>query len=374
MRILLRGNYAEGNFGDDALLLAAYGLLARHACEVTVDGAFRYRDERLNGLAEQAQCDDRCDAIVYGGGTQFFDFAHDPPSETLPLADRIFRKIARPTELMNSLRARRRSWREARALRLAIGLGVGPFAGNGAGEPAAAGILQDMPLVWVRDGSSADFCRRHGIEGVIRSADICFTSAFAAMVRPPKKPARSSARRRVGIVLRDWNGIDDAYFQSAAEVARRLRSSDVETLFFSFSPGDVRLRAALRRAGEPVTEWGCERGALARFWGELAAMDLLVTARFHGAVFALLSETPFLALAIEPKLELLREWSQSGPVPEYILPFAIDVELMTGCVLDALDELAQRTVAAGKMLKEQRRLAEAGERRLAECFEGDHPR
>ncbi|HXY59429.1 MAG TPA: polysaccharide pyruvyl transferase family protein [Methylocystis sp.] len=371
MRVLLRGNYAEGNFGDDALLLAACKLLARHAKEARVDGAFAYRDERLSGLAGQDRHDGRYDVIVYGGGTQFFEFAHDPPAKAPSLASRIIRKIVRPTELLGSARARRRSWREARKPRLAIGFGVGPFVGNGGAEAAATALLQTMPLVWVRDESSLDFCRRQGIEGVVPSADLCFTSTFATVVRAPRKPDRGTRRRRVGIVLRDWNGLDDAYFESAIEASRRLRSFNVETAFFSFSPRDRRLRAALRRAGEPVAAWGCERGSLERFWGELAAMDLVVTARFHGAVFALLSETPFLALAIEPKLEQVQRWSDGGSAPECILPPLTDAEFMTRRILAALEEAAQRTALARNMLSRQRRLASFGERRLAAYFQGD---
>ena len=98
-------------------------------------------------------------------------------------------------------------------------------------------------------------------------------------------------------------------------------------------------------------------------------MDLIVTARFHGAVFAVLGETPFLAIAIEPKLELIRDWGPSNDTPEAIMPATADPALITQRILAAVGEIESRRETTRAMLQEQRRLAAVGERFLANYFD-----
>ncbi|WP_020084650.1 polysaccharide pyruvyl transferase family protein [Hyphomicrobium zavarzinii] len=373
--ILLRGNYAEGNFGDDALAIAAQRLLAPHAVQIATDVELAYRDRRLDGLRRRGAHEERFDTIVYGGGTQFFSFKHDPPAALAPLAQRVLRKLTRPLSLIDSYRARRRHWIEFRTPRLGIGIGVGPFPVGSPAEAAAASLLKGMALVWVRDDASMAFCERHGVETALRSADLCFSSAFAeATHKLPSAPERTDGRKQVGVILRDWKAWDDAYFEAAIEAARRLRDQGVEPTFFSLASSDTRFLAALSRSGEPVTAWRCEAGAFETFWHALAQMDLVVTARFHGAVFAVLGETPFLAIGIEPKLELVRDWAPASEAPEVTMPATTDPELIARRVLAALGEIEHRREAARAMLREQRRLAASGEQRLAAYFDGGRAR
>lgn len=366
--ILLRGNYAEANFGDDALLLAAHCLMVRYADRILVDGSVTYRDSRLGRLEERTR-NQRCfDAIIYGGGTQFFAFDHDAPPKRDSIGRRILGKIVHPARVFESIRARHRVWIEAQAPRLAIGFGIGPFPKNSPVEAAVARIVRAMDLVWVRDAASEDFCRRHGVDTAIRSADLCFTRAFAEAVTPPTQLVRSEGSpRRVGIVLRDWKALDNRFFDIAIEVARRLRQRHVTVIFFSFSPEDHRLRAMMLNHGETMVNWGDDNCPLETFWAKLAWTDLIVTARFHGAVFALLSETPFLAITIEPKLTLLQDWAPAAH--DLTVSPELDAEAMTRRILSVLEELPLRKAATRDMLEEQRRLAEIGEKRLGEFFE-----
>jgi polysaccharide pyruvyl transferase WcaK-like protein len=373
LRVLLRGNYAEGNFGDDALLLAAHKLLQPYAATIMVDGKVAYQDRRLERVAVPTAGAKWWDAIVYGGGTQFFAFDHDPPVTRTSLVQRFIRKLVRPSEMVGSTRTRLRMRAEARTPRLAIGFGVGPFPAGSPANLVAASLLTKMALVWVRDDASADFCRRHEVASTVRSADLCFTRAFADAVHPPAiLPCFSDSKRRVGIVLRDWKALDSSFTEAMVEAARRLRARGVEASFFSLAASDVGTRSTLTRLGETVVAWDCEAGALETYWSELVQMDLVVTARYHGAVFALLSETPFLAIGIEQKLQQLQGWVVSKDTPNLVMPLEIDVDLITGEILAALGQLPLRRSAGRAMLLEQRRLAEIGERRLAEFF-GETP-
>jgi polysaccharide pyruvyl transferase WcaK-like protein len=314
------------------------------------------------------------DAIVYGGGTQFFAFDHDLPPAPDPIAIRALRKLARPLSLVDSLRARCRIRREARTPRLAIGLGVGPFPPESKVEATVANLLRGMELVWVRDDASMAFCRRHAVDGALRSADLCFTMAFAASVRAPDASVNHTrgqidARRRVGIVLRDWKGWKDDYFDAALEAARRLRARKIEPTFFSLASSDRRLLTTLGGADFPVVAWWCTPGELESFWSELARMDFVLTARFHGAVFALLSGVPFVAIGIEPKLEQVQCWATADEQPKLTMPAEADPDLIVRHVVDGLNQASCRRDAARLMLAEQRRLAAIGEQRLTAWFE-----
>ena len=231
--ILLRGNYAEGNFGDDALAIAAQHLVAPAASRILTDGVVAYRDQRLDRMECRDKSDEQFDAIVYGGGTQFFSFEHDPPAMPATQVQRVFKKLRQPLSLIDSYYARRRYWIESRTPQLAIGFGVGPFPEASPAEVAAASLLKRMQLVWVRDDASMAFCKLHGVENAVRSADLCFTSAFAEVTQKPSSaPEQAGGRKQVGIILRDWIGWNDDYFEAAIEAARRMRDQNVSTTFF----------------------------------------------------------------------------------------------------------------------------------------------
>lgn len=364
--IALRGNYSEANFGDDALLLASHQLLARHVGRIVIEGQVAYHDDRLTKLDNTF--DDCCvyDAIVYGGGTQFFSFDHDAEAKVRPFWLRLMGKLTSPSKLLSSLRARRRSRVEAQIPKLSIGFGIGPFPdGGGSVEMAAAGIVKSMALVWVRDKDSAIFCQKHNIPAVL-SSDLCFTKAFGDAVAAPPTLA-GSQKRRVGIVLRDWRSLDDGFFMAVINATRNLRALDVDVVFFSFSPNDLQFRNVLKREGETVVGW--ERGAISleTYWKDLASMDLIVTARFHGAVFALLSEIPFLTFTIEPKLSLVQDWAPDGH--KVTMEPIADSEMIGRQILAALEELPTRTATARDMLQIQRQHAEFGEASLNTFFE-----
>lgn len=367
---LLRGNYAEGNFGDDALAVAAERLLMPHARRILTDGEVAYKDPQLDRALPRKGNDERFDAIVYGGGTQFFSFEYNQAEGPSSLSHRLLRKLTHPSSLIESYRARRKLSIESRTPLMAIGFGVGPFVENDPAERAVAILLKRMKLVWVRDNASMEFCERHGIETALRSSDLCFTTAFTKAVRRPlHTPKTVNAQRQIGLILRDWRAWNDTYFEAVIEAARRLREQGLEPKFFSLSSSDVRFLSVLQRNGESAISWRGDAGGLGSFWAAIAQMDLVVTARFHGAVFSVLSETPFLAISIEPKLDSVQQWAPRSQVPHLMVQPVADPELIKWSILNALDQMDQRRVATQTMLKEQCRLAMIGECRLVKILD-----
>jgi len=152
-------------------------------------------------------------------------------------------------------------------------------------------------------------------------------------------------------------------------VARQLRSLGVDVRFLAFAPSDRAYLSALSTAHEKVMAWHAGYGSIEAFWAEIAAHDLLVTSRFHGAVFALLSGRPFIAIDIEPKLASL-----AAMVPELsnvlVQPDA-SVDAMVENILAALSasETAKPVLVAA--LNHQRALAARGESALIAFLESE---
>lgn len=373
--ISLRGNYHEANFGDDALLIAAYALLQGLGRNIVVDGVVSYQDQRLAGLRSRDAAHEQADLIVYGGGTQFFAFGNPSEADAVPPASllrRILRKLTNPKEILIGLRSRQGFHRDRQTPVIGIGLGIGPFVpGTTAAETAVAELVRRMKMVWVRDVVAAAFCRQHAVDTSVAGADLCFTTAFRDTVRfvdrPP--PAAYGPSQRVGIVLRDWFDLGPDFFVRMIAVAGQLRDRGIEVRFLSFAPSDRAYLSALSAAGEEVLAWHAGYASIEIFWAEIAAHDLLVTSRFHGAIFALLSGRPFIAINIEPKLESL-----ASMVPELsnlLLPPDASVDVMVEHILAALSTAADAKPALIAALACQRALAATGESALKTFLESE---
>ena len=363
--ICLRGNYHEANFGDDALLVAAYALFASSDRAVFVDGDVAYHDKRLFELNEYRSYSGSADLIVYGGGTQFFDFDFSQTVDRVrgtSVLERILYKLAHPIEFLVSLRARWKFRCERKISVIAIGLGIGPFrASANIAEKRVCELLQRMRFVWIRDTASAAFCLRHDITNVLLSADLCFTNAFDSVVHLPHNlPPQCAVRpRKVGIILRDWPDLPLGFFERFIELAQRLRSANVEVNFLSFSTSDEAYLKVSAKADENAVAWSPDYGAIEKYWAQIADHDLLVTSRYHGAIFSLLSSRAFLTINIEPKLATL---SAMVGMPDYLqLVPDMDVDALLTRILYALNNASDYSEVFRTALAQQREKAALGE-------------
>lgn len=361
--VAIRGNYQEGNFGDDALLLGCAGLLEGYTQSLLVEEPMAYRDERLNAVEIGQGADAVPDLFVYGGGTQFFSFDAGVPVSAVSRALGVARKLASPSAYVASIRARVRTAKTRRIPKMAIGVGLGPFSNRPSAE-ATAELLRDMALVWVRDARSEEFCLNYGIENVVASADLCFTDAFARVTSPTLGQPRADGQPlQVAIILRDWKFIDSGFFQRQILLARKLRSAGHQVRFLSLSPIDSSYAAEMTVSGESLLVWNARVSRIEDFWDLIAQQDLVITSRYHGAIFALLSETPFIAVEIEPKLHNLRDL-----VPE-LGQFAIDpladIDRVYGNIVGALSQRDRLLPAMRNALVTQRDKARKGEEALS---------
>lgn len=362
--VLLRGNYHEANFGDDALLLACSALLSFTEGEVVIDGkGATYHDERMSNVSNNQPGDQKPNLICYGGGTQFFSLT--PPAVRVTMWQRVLRKLISPKDIVSSIRARVNSSRSKNTMTIAIGMGVGPFKKDIEAELSVAKLLKRMDFVWVRDRLSENFCKDHGIDHAVFSSDLCFTDAFSRLVNPvtPKTSRLVGIQKiKVGFILRDWELLDPDFFKRQIEVAKRLRLQGYEVRFLCLATSDHSYLEELKNAGEDVDLWTAKQGAFESFWELISSQDLIVTSRFHGAIFALLSQRPFVAIEIEQKLQNLREMVPGSE--RFALDHKASADHVEKKVLNALGCLEEFAPILAESLKVQRKRAKVGETAL----------
>ncbi|MDG1330407.1 MAG: polysaccharide pyruvyl transferase family protein [Flavobacteriaceae bacterium] len=291
--ILIKGNFSEGNFGDDALLLACHQLLTRlgldHVSVYNCDYLYYAKD-----LAKTAQVglfdNNDVELVLYAGGTQFFSFCTEKNS--------FLKKIKSRLSAYKWVKSQHSNY-------AMIGVGFGPFS-NGIKEHIFAGaIIKKSSFTWVRDHYSFDECISLGIENFHLGADLCFLSEFQEWCN--LKPNNANKVEKIGIVIRHWkHGEGNIYINKLIELSKRLKKTNYDLEFYLFSDKDDALVEDILVANKiKYVKWAKSKYTFREFLAELETCDLFVTARFHTAIFSTLMQKPFITVGLDQKLTYL---------------------------------------------------------------------
>jgi len=131
-------------------------------------------------------------------------------------------------------------------------------------------VLKLCEGIFLRDSQSCRYAADNGLDAVL-TPDLCFSAGYRAQPRGADRVVTDSTLPHVTTLLRRWSGAADARFLPMQ--LSRLRSM----LHWAVTP----------RLHEKAAE---------RYFGSISSAASVVTGRFHAAVFALVGETPFLAL------------------------------------------------------------------------------
>lgn len=131
-------------------------------------------------------------------------------------------------------------------------------------------VLKRCERIFLRDSASCRYAQAHGLKAEL-TPDLCFSA--------PYRPAPRAAPLLV---------TDSTLPDATATLRRWSRGADARYLPMQLS----RVRSMLHWAVSPRLH---ERAA-ARYFAAVSGAAALLTGRFHAAVFALIGETPFLAL------------------------------------------------------------------------------
>jgi polysaccharide pyruvyl transferase WcaK-like protein/glycosyltransferase involved in cell wall biosynthesis len=303
--VLMEGYYGRGNFGDDVLLKVTYNLLKHilpDAQIVLVVGNEQtdYVRTMLDGVDILAP--DRhahFDRIVHGGGGVFFDFRRY--GFGYRFAEALLKRFGFPLAL-NGERILRRACNKPRvstSRRLGLGIGIGTFSSGSPRLWRSLPILAEFDALWVRDGQSKANLKRFASimhAELLQGSDLAFLSEYWL---PASIPPRADALRpRLGVVLRDWSGTDSQALR--ASIARFAEKYDVTGFIF-----DEHSDPELGRILSPYTThvWRPHHMHMDDFARHLAAQDVLLTSRAHGAICGACLGVPSVIVNIEPKLE-----------------------------------------------------------------------
>ena len=338
--VILVGYYGRGNFGDDVLMVVT-NALARHilpgaSIAMRIGTSATYPARLLGPDIGRIPFGtrDRHRLILHGGGGNFFDFAPHGPLDRA--ANALLMAGGRDAFVRIEANLRRLVGRPSISARtrLGLGLGIGTFTQGSPKLREVLPVLADFDAIWLRDAESISNLSRLGVTPpVVRGSDIAFLwehwcPPSLALAPMPRRPARP----RVGVILRDWPaGSGTAFAQRVLPMLERL-SARFELTLISLDPAtDAGTLAAL--ATLPQIIWAPDRMDISTFVNSLAAQDVLLTSRAHGAICGACLGRPAVILEIEPKLRAVHTML---PGATRIVSPPFDAETVIGLLEEAL--------------------------------------
>lgn len=322
--IVIKGAYGCGNFGDDALMLAAYEIVKRSFDSESI--IFVCRDsDYIQKIIPDAKIFPQnsmevknADIIVYGGGTQFYSFPLTSKRGVRILFSRIMRNAIRPIRLGQKVfrKITKTSLLSSNSRGVAIGIGIGPFVENCKYMHRIKELFTCMDYVAVRDCDSYDLCKQWGLHNVSLRADLCYLPGLWKV--DASELSRDNTKRemrKIGVIPRDWPHTveGDSYAEPLFQVVQELRTAGKKVEFISFaSRSDIEWAKRLKDKDEQFKTWNSEKCTISEFMELLFGYDAFITARYHGAVFASILGKPVVCIEVEQKLRLVSELFGDG--------------------------------------------------------------
>jgi polysaccharide pyruvyl transferase WcaK-like protein len=306
--IVIKGGYGLRNFGDDALM---YYLIKSIECKVP--GAIvsldckkaKYITNWLPNISFAHPYQVPKKVYVYGGGTLYYSFPKK--IEAKSLWEKVKLALSSPSLVGNKLLAnqRKRKFENSNVKKVMLGLGFGPFHLQNKQYEQAIIDVRSTDVVCVRDTKSFEFVNAHK-KGGFHGTDICFAKGIVNN----NASNRSEKITSIGVIIRDWNygTEEDNYKDNLLQAVALLRKNNYIVQFVVFS--DLRDKdwiSTLKHCNEDYITWNPDNNTIESFMDQLNLFDLFISARFHGIIFSSLLNKPAISIAIEPKLELVRE-------------------------------------------------------------------
>ncbi len=316
--VVLLGYYGRGNLGDDLLMIVAHALarqiLPDARIAIRTGTPATYFDRLLGQSVERLPFGtrDRHRLILHGGGGTFFDFAGHSGLRRATNAMLLPGGAATLVRAEAALRRLTGRPRMSARTRFGLGIGIGTFAPGSPKLRDALPVLADFDALWLRDPESVTNLDRLGVAPpVVSGSDLAFLwehwcppeLALAPRSIGPGRPA-------VGVILRDWpTGSSASFARQIGPSLDHLATCYDLTLISFDSSADAGTLARLPTLSHAT--WDPEETSVADFSRVLAAQDVLLTARAHGAVCGACLGRASVLLEIEPKLRAIH-----GMLPE----------------------------------------------------------
>ncbi|HEY3396994.1 MAG TPA: polysaccharide pyruvyl transferase CsaB [Armatimonadota bacterium] len=343
MRMLISGYYGFDNLGDEAILAALVQELRRWpevepvvlsqkpSLTEEVYGVAAVARDSILGLWEEMG---RADLLLSGGGGLF-------QNSTSQLSLVYYLSIL-------ELAARRGT------PYVVLGQGLGPLRG-----PGVMGLmrryLEKAEAVVLRDAESVRLTREMGVAPgkVTEAADL------ALLLQPAGSQVAEALRQSVGlapdqpvagVVLRSWGGREP--WEATAEMIDTLQARGVRCLLLPFQPTDVALAWRIASATQEEPAVLGNPVAPAEMLALVGTLEMMVTMRLHGLIFAAAQQVAALGLSYDPKVAAF-----AGQAGQKLLP----LEKLTGQTLSiaASEVWEAREAQATARAEEAKRLRQS---------------
>ena len=297
----------QGNFGDELL---SYGLRLELQKKNKIDEFVYY--ESGGYPIYQAESND-CSSVLHNSAKNSFKAALIKRFQSLKGYDSIFfggGSIFHSETSISWKHSLLKKFRHANpsAFAAAVGVSLGPFSDRHA-ERAALALLRDFDLVHCRDAASADFSRQVESDvDIVQGRDL----AFSVKALRPQFFYSNKIKQRIGfsfILDPKLNEFDRSkHYSKMVAMIDFMTSSGNEVLLVSLYCGakysDNLLHQKLYFSAKNkemvrVVNYASDLGDIV---SHISSCSFYVSMRLHGLITAFLSDVPFLALSIHPKV------------------------------------------------------------------------
>jgi polysaccharide pyruvyl transferase CsaB len=318
-KILITGSYGQGNTGDEAILTAIVDQLRARMPDArlvvvagdteTIRDQFGVETVWWGDWAGIAQAVRQSDMVIQGGGGIFFDYSGFHPWN-------LFENGAPDLAHYGGFSLLANLYRKPFMI---YGVGVGPLISDSGREMVKiAHSLADK--ITVRDVESKSTLEELGIESnrIEVTADPAFSMRPADEARAREilsEHGIDCSRPVIGVTARPWDYeiTQSEWEQSLADAISELaHSKQAQILLIPFHKGYddgplSRIRERLRTASEVFVLGNVHGNQYVpnEIAGVIGACDLLIGMRLHSILFAILTATPAVALAYDPKVRSL---------------------------------------------------------------------
>ncbi len=307
-KILIIGGYGEKNFGDDLLMLIIADLLKDIGLIQKSVFVFHRRDNYHIFLNKDIKIDfvDNIDfkdfnIVIYGGGTQFFSF-----DGNLKFLLEAFFKIVKKGnwEKISRFLGLGRSKYNPDVIEYYIGIGLGPFKNIFYPYLLKQKLKGYNKFFYFRDEISFKYAQKFGIENKILGSDLCY-SYLGKKYFLNKKKYFNNTNIKIGVILRDWE--NDSFKEKFAvnifkNEEKLYKKFNCQLEYIIYRPYDKRTINLLRKFNKNFLCWDPATISVEKFISFHLKYDIIITARFHGAVVSTLLGIPTIGIGIEPKL------------------------------------------------------------------------
>lgn len=300
--LLLSGYFGSGNIGDDAILLGFVHGLGNSNHEITVLSGSPEETYRLYGLrsvprkemAQVKEAIDKCDALVYPGGSIFQDVTS-------------FGSVAYYAQLVKLAKAKKKKV-------ILLGQGIGPLKGF-LGKRTAATAFNMVDAIAVRDPQSMTALQELGIKKQPRlTADCAFL-----LPNPPDNDAQQGfnvgSMKSVGISLRPYGKNKDVV-QLFGELTRMLFQNNYMPVLIEMDRNDdgQLIQDIAKAQGGKIPDLRKLQTPM-QLQQRLRRMDSIIAMRLHAGILAVTVGIAPLMVSYDPKVAAFAKMLDIGTAP-----------------------------------------------------------